>query len=169
MLCQLRDPNIHLSVRSNLSQLNPFCILIIYFLSVRVLCAPIYPKCYIGTMRNVLKILISKRKRKIPLQRPRNRWEVQQKIKVDALLNIWLYYSAMKMEAERSFETFVPAQKTTWHTSNINVRHRAVFCYCIAKNKVSETHFVISKFIFIIWCHYVFQLIISPCSDEANA
>jgi len=75
----------------------------VYFLNIHVLCAPIYPKCYIGTVRNVL--LIGKRKRKRPLRRPRNRWEVQCKIKVDALLNIGLYYFALKMEAKRSSET----------------------------------------------------------------
>jgi DNA relaxase NicK len=99
-------------------------------------------------MRNVLKILIGKRKRKRPLRGPRNRWEVQCKIKVDALLNTGSYYSALKMEAERSSEKFVPAQQSTWHTSNVNVRHLAVLRYCLAKIKVSQTrHLVISKVI----------------------
>jgi hypothetical protein len=83
-------------------------------------------------MRNVLEILIGKRKRKRPLRRPRNRWEVQCKIKVNALLNIGLYYSALKMETERSSETFVPAQQTTSH---VNVGRVVVLCYCIAKNE----------------------------------
>jgi len=69
---------------------------------------------------------------------------------VDALLNTGLYYSALKMEAERSSETFVPAKQTTWHRSNVNVRHLTVLCYCKAKNKVIQTpHLVISKFIFV--------------------
>lgn len=50
----------------------------------------------------MLKLLIGKRKRKRPPRRPRNRWEVRCEMKVDALLNIGLYYSALKMEAERS-------------------------------------------------------------------
>jgi len=60
-----------------------------------------------------VKILIGKHKRKRPLRRPRTRWEVQCKIKVEALLNIGLCYSALKIEAEHSSETAVPAQQTT--------------------------------------------------------
>jgi hypothetical protein len=172
MFCHLCDPNIHLSVHCNLGQLNPFHILIIYFLNIHVLCAPIYPKCYIGTMRNVLKILIGKRKGKTPLRSPRHRWEIEGKIKGDVLLNIGLYYCVLKREEGRSSETFVPTQQNTWHTNTVNVlrrRHTAVLCYCKATDAGSQTQrFVISKVISVTWSHYMYPPVISPSSGETN-